>query len=199
MVEIRCQILVPNFQMTIYTHEFFLEHDLIDDVLEYCKNLRVKNDEWDKYNLFNSDDPIIKKLAIRLHDEVSLFNANGEKRSDLWINGWFNIIPKNCGIKPHFHGAESHSYFSCNVSLDDYNTQTLFYPPWLDRHGHIIRIDNKKGQGMFFPQWLWHEVEPHEEPIRYTLGLDINTDLMMESADMSYPVRHSRKLNEFYT
>ena len=127
------------------------------------------------------------------------FNHNGEKRNDLWINGWVNILHKHDNINPHFHSAEKESYYSCNISLNNYNSKTLFYPPWGDRNGHIIVQDNGKGQGMFFPQWLWHEVPPIDDPIRYTLGIDIHTDEMMKTADKTAPIRFSRKLNELYT
>lgn len=196
MVDVKAEAEFPNFSMKIYTHEFILEN--VDEVLDYCLNLKVENDDWDKYNLFNSNDKPIKDMALQIHKEISCFNKNNEIRNDLWINGWFNIIKYGESIAPHFHSAEKESYYSCNISLQNYSTKTLFYPPWGDRHGHIIAIDNSKGKGMFFPQWLWHEVPTSNEKIRYTLGIDIHTDAMMEKHDPNAPIAYSRKLTEFY-
>jgi len=196
MVDVKANVEFPNFKMTIYTHEFILQN--VDDVLNHCLNLSVQNDDWDKYNLFSSNEKPIKLMAEQLHYEVSKFNRNDQVRKDLWINGWFNIIYKGESIAPHFHSAETESYYSCNVSLDNYNTRTLFYPPWGDRYGHVISVENSKGKGMFSPQWLWHEVPESNEDIRYTLGIDIHTDAMMINHDKNAPIAYSRRLLDCY-
>ena len=197
MVEVIAQAEFPGFKMKIRTHQFTLSKTLTDEVLEHVMQMDLE--AWDSYNLFDTDVDCIRQLAKKLHYEAGQFNRYGEIRNDLWINGWVNLLHKNDSIKPHFHSAEKNSYYSCNISLDNYTSKTLFYPPWGDRHGHIIEQENIKGRGMFFPQWLWHEVPPIEDEIRYTLGIDIHTDEMMENHDTTAPITRSIKLNEVYT
>lgn len=197
MVEVVAKAGFPGFSMEIRTHQFTLSEELTDSVRHFVMGLGER--EWDGYNLFDEKEDCIKELAKVLHHEVGQFNHYAEVRDDLWINGWVNLLFENDSINPHFHSAEKESYYSCNISLDNYISKTVFYPPWGDRNGHIIVQDNVKGRGMFFPQWLWHEVPPIKDPVRYTLGIDIHTDEMMKIADQSAPIRFSRKLNEIYT
>lgn len=197
MVEVVAKAEFPGFKMEIRTHEFHLTEKLTNDIRNYVMGIGWT--EWDSYNLFDHEEDCIKELAKVLHNEVCHFNHNAEKRNDLWINGWVNILYKNDSIKPHWHSAEKKSYYSCNVCLDNYESHTIFYPPWGDRNGHIITQKNTKGSGMFFPPWLWHEVPPISDPIRYTIGLDIHTDESMKDHDKNAPISRSRRLHEVYS
>lgn len=206
MPQIVARMSVPNFTMEVYNHPFILQnYQLADKLIEYCKSQNLLNHEWKDYNIFKSEDPSIKKVAQQIHMEVSQFNENAFKRKDLWINGWFNILECHDSIKPHFHSAEKYSYFSGNICLGDYNTKTIFYPPWGDRTGHTIEMENKKGYGMFFPSWLWHEVPTSLEDIRYTLAFDIHTQDGMDDYWQNQhdkdpaPIQRSVKLYEIYS
>ena len=199
MVDILATAEFPDFKMRIATQPFVVNETTTNELREYA--IGIGDVDWTSYNIFDDakDHECIRRLAKQIHLNTGQFNENGWTKNNLWINGWVNVLYENESIAPHFHSAEKESYYSCNVSLDDYNSKTIFYPPWGDRNGHIISIDNTKGAGMLFPQWLWHEVPPITDSVRYTLGIDIHTDEMMMAADMAAPIRHSRKLHELYT
>lgn len=197
MVSILAQAEFPGFSMQVHNHEFHLTSKLTDEIREYVSDFKDK--PWDSYNLFDEDADCIKKLAEIIHNEVSQFNHYGEKRYDLYINGWVNVLWKWDSIKPHWHSAEKNSYYSCNISLDNYKSKTLFYPPWGDRNGHVIEMENNKGQGWFFPAWLWHEVPTIEDEERFTIGLDIHTADAYHQRDCTAPINRSRVLHEIYT
>jgi len=165
-----------RFNMQADFYKFQLDSNLTKKILLDLKNKNLNNDDWNTYNIFSFDDNSIKNLKNSLLENLFVFlnDADINIPKKIYALGWLNILKPKDTIAEHFHSLEKNNFFSCNVSLDNYNSVTTFHLPWADRYGDIIEIENLKGSSFIFPSWLWHGVYNVDKE-RYSLGIDFYT------------------------
>lgn len=164
-----------RFHIRADFYKFTLDALLIDKLRERLL-IFFKNSDWNSHNIFSLNDSAINEFKDILKTHLLSFckAADIQINQPIYILGWLNCLKPNETIKTHFHSLETLNFFSCNVSLDEYDTSTSFYVPWIDRYGDILQVSNSKGQCCIFPSWLWHSVEKNKD-VRYSLGIDFYT------------------------
>jgi len=136
---------------------------------------------WTTYNIFDSDDLIVKVLCDKIYQVYEEYVTELEDevipKDKLWIRGWAVRLEEGQQIKHHSHAFHENTFISGNISLSDLDTTTDYYFPYLGWYFGYYKIQNTPGKMAMFPSWLEHKVDPNTTgEVRYSLGFDMFTE-----------------------
>ena len=152
-------------------------------LLDY--NADIYATTWIKENIFTWADPCMTQLIrhIRANVEAMRKAMALAPAGPLWINGWVNVMRGQDFLVKHCHATHTNCYLSgvwiagtCEHSTTD------FLLPQFEHLEDVgpVRVPNRQGDIILFPQWLFHQVAPIKESLRITVGFDINTQAAMD-------------------
>jgi hypothetical protein len=175
-----------NFKVPIWHDALILNEDDNKEIKAYCQNkiLYEKNinanyvkNSWHKTNIFSEKLNFVEKIKIKIKESYEVFAENyGVSQKEIWINGWINLLTKGENLVEHCHSMNENSYLSGVIILSECdNTTTDFYLPQLEHIPEVgvLKIENKKGNIVMFPQWLYHSVSAVKQDVRITMGFDL--------------------------
>ena len=142
--------------------------------------------QYSKFNLFeeSKDVPEFQNLLKFMREEYSKFMTElGTLDRSCSIYSWANVVRPGQDIKRHNHGGYHFSYLSGNMHFDNYKTTTTYYNPF-----DIVQYDmeNVKGGMTFFPSYMFHSVNKHEEDgKRISMAFDIFDTAHLKGADFN--------------
>ena len=142
--------------------------------------------QYSKFNLFkeSKDVPEFQNLFKFMREEYSKFMAElSTMERDCSIKSWANVVRPGQDIKRHNHGGYHFSYLSGNMHFDNYKTITTYYNPF---DAIQYKTENIKGGLTFFPSYLFHSVNNHEENSkRVSMAFDIFDTAHLKGADFN--------------
>ena len=148
------------------------------------------------YNIFSWDNVEINNLKeeiIKFHNDY--FRESLQRNdlpSELWINGWMNVMNKGQVIRKHAHGYLEWTYLSGHFTVQSSDTQTVYVNPYehmtdstmikdmksgrLDKYSHrLYAADNIAGRMALFPSFVPHFTTTHDgDDYRITLAFDMS-------------------------
>jgi len=158
-----------------------------DDWQSGLKNVKAKTSNWDGLRY-----PVIKELANFASEKVlpSIGETKNFKHNN-WITreAWINFYEKDNQAIPHHH------FFSdfCGILITKTKESNLKFISPLMVHGYfkefmnadsIQRINEKKGLFIFFPSYLFHQVEEcKEERISVAFNFEAQDDKTKKQQD----------------
>lgn len=182
----------PSLDVSLYIDDFgdTLSNKLLD-LIKYNNVGVYKNKVWEKYNLFEWDDPSIKDLKNKIWQMYLKYcqsiNVESYSRENIWIRGWAVKLEENEEIGMHSHSLHENTFVSGNISLTENNTTTDYWIPLFSLYHGTFQCNNKPGRIVLFPSWVQHGVNPNQSGyVRYSLAFDLFTQ---KSIDYVYETK----------
>jgi hypothetical protein len=166
--------------------EVFVEKNY--DKIKFQANTEKSNYmPWNSYNIFNEVnlEKLKQKIVKSYYEFVDCYGV--ERKSELWINGWINVIEHGIDIPSHNHAIHTNSYLSGFINFTENDSTTDMYIPLIDRLKEVepIKISNDVGNLTLFPSWLFHSVDCVKEDVRISMGFDLHTKESYEYAKIN--------------
>jgi hypothetical protein len=194
-----------NFKVPIWADT--IELGRTTDIYEFIKNnyCQIKayssKDQqpqdymsWQSYNLFSYNLPSLDDIKKNIIESYNQFvqEYNIAPQQELWINGWLNVLEPGQQIPIHNHSMHENSYLSGFINFTENNSTTDIHLPQLDKVKEvgIIKIPNRVGTLVMFPQWVFHSVDIVTENLRISLGFDLHT-----AQSINYSKQFNKNIN----
>jgi hypothetical protein len=184
-----------NFNVPIWHANTAIDHqDLLNSIMRrrvdnqaYLRDYTsdIASTTWVKENVFAWPEPCWSLLASHIRVQVEAMRADMclAPAEELWINGWVNVMRGQDYLVKHCHATHTNCYLSgVWVASTCENSATEFLLPQFEHLDDVgpVRVPNRQGDIILFPQWLFHQVAPIKESLRITVGFDINTRAAMD-------------------
>ena len=138
---------------------------------------RVSEKKWYEQNYFAAADDEIG-LASILMSMYSQFASELDYRlpENLYIRGWYNIIPPMGSLPLHHHSIHENTFLSGNMLLTDSKIPTEYHIPGYSTYGGNFKPPSRAGTITLFPSWIEHKVGTNQEDHdRIALAWDLYT------------------------
>lgn len=181
------EILTIDECKDLTAHILSLEGDMI------AQNPQYKDDggtglgeysltaKFQAYNALQWDHPVCVKIKQKLRQGIDLMCPNFNEK--IYARMWANVIRSRQAMKPHQHACDEYSFLSANLTLQAWDTQTVYQNPYgLDS----ISFENKPGWITMFPEYMIHWTTMHMNPVpRVTLGVDLLTETALQPENLA--------------
>lgn len=140
---------------------------------------RLDRRPWTEQNYFaNAPYGLMEILRSMLSQYASELEYT--MPDNLYIRGWFNIIPPGADLSLHHHSIHENTFLSGNMLLTDSVVPTQYHIPGYSTYGGNFMPPTKAGTTVLFPSWVEHGVDVNiEDHDRIALAWDIYTEESM--------------------
>ena len=191
-----------SYKVPLWIDQVNIDDTSINEFIDIINANYDHYKQWNSYNVLTSNHDYIIKLLCEIKQRYIKFTETYgvETKTDVWINGWFNLLKNGASLGKHYHAIHNNAYLSGTVILTGGTSNTIIHPPHSENMEVFddIKISSIKNRLIFFPQWVYHSVENNED-YRISIGFDIHTNDSMEyykkhNSNIEYPIKNSIRL-----